>query len=91
YHYKWLLAMGGIHFQRVDDIEERTYSLDNNKDLGIDEGYSFTGRLVFMPLYKDMNKGLHVGLAGSYRTPKTDAEAAGTMRYSTRSLTSINR
>ncbi len=91
FNYKWLLAIGGVYFQKVDDIEERTFSLDNNKDFGVDEGYSFTGKLVFMPLYHDMNRGIHLGVAGSYRTPKTDAEVAGTLRYSTRSLTSINR
>ncbi len=91
YHYKWLMAHGGLYFQKVDDIEERTFSLDNNKNFGTDEGYSLTGKLVLMPFYNDLNKGLHLGIAGSYRTPKTDAEAPGTVRYSTRSLSSINR
>ncbi|MDP2424321.1 MAG: porin [Bacteroidales bacterium] len=91
YNYKWLLAIGGIHFQAVDDLEERTFSKNNNKDFGTDEGYSLTGKLVFMPFYNDFNKGLHFGVAGSYRTPKSDAEVPGTLRYSTRSLTSINR
>ena len=91
YNRDWLLAIGGIYFQKVDDIEERTFSLDNNKDFGVDEGYSLTGKLVFMPFFDDPSKGLHLGVAGSYRTPKSDAEVAGTVRYSTRSLTSINR
>lgn len=87
----WLLGIGGIHFQDIGGLEERTFSTDNNKDFGVDEGVSFTGKLVAMPLYKDVNKGLHLGVAGSYRTPKTDAEVRNTIRYSTRSLTSINR
>lgn len=91
YNYKWLLAIGGVHFQAVDDLEERLFSKDNNKDFGVDEGSSLTGRLVFNPLYKNNNKGLHFGVAGSYRTPKSDAEVVGTLRYDTRSLTSINR
>lgn len=91
YQRNWLLFIGGIHFQKVDDLEERIFSKDNNKDFGMDEGYSLTGRLVFNPFYKDLEKGLHFGLAGSYRTPKTDAEVAGTLRYDTRSLSSINR
>jgi phosphate-selective porin OprO/OprP len=91
YQKNWLLFIGGIHFQKVDDLEERIFSKDNNKDFGMDEGYSLTGRLVFNPFYKDLEKGLHFGLAGSYRTPKTDAEVAGTLRYDTRSLSSINR
>jgi phosphate-selective porin OprO and OprP len=87
----WLLFIGGIHFQAVDDPEERLFSKDNNKDYGIDEGVSWTGRLVTMPFFDDPYKGLHFGVAGSYRTPKTDAEVPGTLRYDTRSLTSINR
>ncbi len=91
YNRNWLLFIGGVHFQKVDDIEERQFSLDNNKDYGIDEGYSFTGKLVAMPFWNDVNKGLHFGVSGSYRTPKSDAEVPGTIRYSTRSLSSINR
>jgi phosphate-selective porin OprO and OprP len=91
YPKNWLLLIGGIHFQAVDDPEERLFSKDNNKDSGTDEGVSFTGKLVAMPFYNDPYKGLHFGVAGSYRTPKTDAEVPGTLRYSTRSLTSINR
>ncbi|HAH59919.1 MAG: porin [Lentimicrobium sp.] len=91
YSKKWLFGMGGIHFQDIGDLEERTFSKDNNKDYGVDEGVSFTGKLVGMPFYDDLTKGLHLGLAGSYRTPKSHAEIRGTERYSTRSLTSINR
>ncbi len=91
YNWNWLFAMGGVHFQAVDDIDERTFSLDNNKDYGLDEGYSLTGKVVAMPWYNDTEKGLHIGAAYSYRTPKTDSEIPGALRYSTRSLTSINR
>jgi phosphate-selective porin OprO/OprP len=97
YNREWLFTSGGIHFQAVDDLEERTFSKDHNKDGGIDEGYSLTGKLVIMPWFSDVNKGLHIGIAGSYRTPRTDAEVwdyatqRGSIRYSTRSLSSINR
>jgi phosphate-selective porin OprO/OprP len=91
YNYNWLLAIGGVYFQNVSDLEERTYSVDNNKDFGTDEGYSLTGKLVFMPLYNKSGYGIHIGAATSYRTPKTDAEIPGSVRYSTRSLTNINR
>ena len=91
YNRQWLYGMGGIHFQNVGGLEERVFSEDNNKDFGYDEGVSFTGKLVAMPFYSDFTKGLHVGISGSYRTPKSDAEIRGTERYSTRSLTSINR
>lgn len=91
YSKNWLFGMGGIHFQDIGGLEERTYSEDNNKDYGFDEGVSFTGKLVAMPYYNNKNLGLHFGIAGSYRTPKSDAEIRGTERYSSRSLTSINR
>lgn len=91
YYKDWLLFLGGVHFQDIGGLEERTYSTDSNKDLGTDEGYSFTGRLALMPWYDNPDYGLHFGFAGSYRTPTTDAEIPGSVRYSTRSLTSINR
>lgn len=91
YNKNWLFGMGGIHFQTVGGLEERIFSEDNNKDYGYDEGVSFTGKLVAMPFYSDYNKGLHFGVAGSYRTPKSHAEIRGAERYSVRSLTSINR
>jgi len=86
-----LFATGGIFFQEVGGLEERIFSEDNNKDFGTDEGYSLTGKFVLMPGYANTDAGLHFGAAGSYRTPKTDSELAGAVRYSTRSLTSINR
>jgi len=86
---KWMTT-GGVFFRTVGDAEEVTYSKDNNKDNGIDEGYSFTGRLVVNPiLNKDMM--LHIGAAGSYRTPKTHLEVPNSYRYSTRSYSAINR
>jgi phosphate-selective porin OprO/OprP len=89
----WLYTSGGVHFQGVDDAEERLFSKDNNKDFGMDEGYSLTGKVVFMPWASDPDKGLHFGAAGSYRTPKTTTEYGyeNTIRYSVRSLSSINR
>jgi len=91
YQRNWFFMNGGVFFQTVGGLEERVFSEDNNKDFGVDEGYSLTGRIVLMPLYKSSDKGIHIGLAGSYRTPKSDAEIPGSVRYSTRSLTSINR
>jgi len=91
YHKNWFFGMGGIHFQDISGLEERTFSIDNNKEYGYDEGVSITGRWVVMPFFNDMSSGLHLGIAGSYRTPKSDAEIHGTERYSSRSLSSINR
>lgn len=91
YQKKWFLAIGGIHFQDIGGVEERTFSKDNNKDYGMDEGYSFTGKIVGMPFYNNPKYGIHIGAAASYRTPLSSEEVIGAMRYSTRSLTSINR
>ncbi len=84
------LVVGGIHFNPQGEYEEVEFSQDQNKDYGIDEGYSLTGRAVFRPII-DQEKVLHLGVAGTYRTPKTSTEVPNTFRYSTRSHTSINR
>lgn len=84
------LVSGGVHFNTVGGAEEVELSQDANKDDGQDEGYSFTGRVVYRPIM-DKDKVLHFGVAGSYRTPKTTAEIPNSFRYSTRSYSSINR
>lgn len=84
------LLTGGVHFNTIGDLEEVTYTQDFNKDQGLDEGYSFTGRAVFNPVL-DNDKVLHLGIAGSYRTPKTNIEIPNSFRFSTRQYSSINR
>jgi len=84
------LLIGGLHFQEIGELEQITFSKDANKDNGINEGYSLTGRAVYRPIRKE-NMVLHLGVAGSYRTPKTDLEVPNSYRLSTRALTSINR
>lgn len=91
YSNKWFFTVGGVHFQDIGGLEERVFSKDHNKDFGVSEGYSYTGKIVLMPWYNDADKGMHFGLAASYRKPTTDAEIAGSIRYDVRSLTSINR
>lgn len=93
YNYKWLMTEVGLHGQVIDGQETRTYVEDNNKDFGNGPGYSYTGKFVIMPFYESRDMGLHIGAAASYRTPKTDVAPAefGTVRYSTRNATSINR
>jgi len=87
------LAAGGVFFQEVEDAEMRTFVEDNNKDYGRDEGVSFTGKLAIQPFKTNKEYGGHLAYAASYRQPKTSVEAAeyGGIRYSTRSLSSINR
>lgn len=84
------LLTAGVHFNTIGELEEVTFSQDANKDFGVDEGYSYTGRAVFRPIIDD-EKVLHLGVAGSYRTPKSTAEVIGSYRFSTRSISTINR
>lgn len=86
-------ASGGVFFQQVAGAEEVANVQDNNKDYGRGTGESFTGKLVIRPLYKYTDRGLHIGGAVSYRTPKShDAPGDfGGVRYSMRNSTSINR
>ena len=89
YQDKWL-AIVGVHFQDIGELEAKDFSQDANKYLGTDEGYSLTGRFVYRPLIDD-EKVIHLGAAASYRTPKTDLEIPDSYRASTRSHSSINR
>lgn len=93
YNRNKLLLIGGVFFQEIQDQELATYVEDNNKDYGRDQGISLTGKIVFQPLGIQEKYGLHLAYAYSYRQPKTDVEPAeyGGIRYSTRSLSNINR
>ncbi len=93
YSAPWFLAAGGVFFQEIKDLETLTWVEDNNKDFGRDQGYSLTGKLILQPFGDNKNYGIHAAYAYSYRTPKTSVAPAeyGTARYSTRSLSSINR
>lgn len=90
---KWgskYLVVGGVHFNDVENLEVTTYTQELSKNSGVDEGYSLTGKFVFRPINKD-NKVIHIGVSGSYRTPKTSWEFPNTLRISTRDMTNINR
>lgn len=93
YEKNWFYGSAGVFFQILDNLETLTYVEDNNKDYGRDQGYSFTGKAVFHPLYKHTDKSIHIGFGASYRTPKTDMATTefGGSRYSTRNATAINR
>ncbi|HHU27423.1 MAG TPA: porin [Bacteroidales bacterium] len=86
-------ASGGLFFQEVAGIEEIENVQDNNKDYGRGPGYSLTGKMVLRPFNKRIDRGLHIGGAISYRTPKSHDSPSdyGGMRFSTRNSTSINR
>jgi phosphate-selective porin OprO/OprP len=85
-----LLIAGGVHFQDVGDDEVTLATKDNNKDLGVDEGFAFTGKVVYMPWSARSDRGLHFALATSRRTPTTD-DVAGAMRFNTRVVTKTNK
>lgn len=92
--YKWLYYSAGVHFQIIDSGETALNVQNNNKDYGRNQGVSFTGKLVFNPLYNmGVDRGIHIGGGASYRTPKTDVLPAewGTSRFNTRNATAINR
>jgi len=89
YDFSRFLVAGGVHFQDVGGWEEVQVRKDNNSALGQSEGYSFTGKLVYMPFLND-ERGLHLGAAASYRTPKT-TDQLNAVRFDVRTNTSINR
>ena len=89
-------ASAGVFGPELKDAEAQTLMEDGNKDKSLNEGLSYTGKVVFRPLHKMTNGSLHIGAALSYREPKTtggDLEDAlwGFARYSTRNGTNINR
>ncbi len=89
-----LWASFGVFGPELKGAEEQVYMEDNNKDYGMSEGLSYTGKLVWRPLHKMDNGSLHIGAAFSYRDPKTtstDGLGNSPIRYSTRNSTSINR
>ncbi len=86
----WLSA--GVFGPELKGAEEQTFMEDGNKDYGLNEGLSYTGKVVWRPLHKMSNASLHLGAAVSYREPKlTSTDGYNAIRYSTRNSTSINR
>ena len=83
-------GFGGVYFQDTGDNDVVVAREDNNEATGRDEGYSLTGKLIWRKQNKDQSSGIHFGAATSYRTPKTD-DVLGTMRFSARAVTYINR
>jgi phosphate-selective porin OprO and OprP len=90
YDFPRLLAVAGVHFQDVGDWEVVQARKDNNTNFGQSEGYSFTGKLVHTPFFNTAERGMHLGVAGSYRTPKTQ-DRLDAIRFDVRTNTSINR
>lgn len=87
-----IFASGSILFQEIENQETRTYVEDHNKLAGMDEGLSYVGKIVFRPV-NEATKGIHIGVAGIYREPKTSDEygSLNYTRFSCRNTTNINR
>jgi phosphate-selective porin OprO and OprP len=89
YYRPYVIAVGGIHFQPAGDYEV----VQNRKDnyaAGHNEGYSFTGKITGLPFYHQKDRGLHLAVSGSYRTPKTHDDIDN-VRFDARSNININR
>lgn len=65
---------------------------DQNKSKGTNAGWSVTGRFAWAPIKKDRMV-LHLGVAGSYRTPKIQeiGDPENSFRYGENAETEINR
>jgi len=79
---------GGIFSSEIAN----TLMQDENKSKGTSAGYSITARFAYTPIKKDKQV-LHLGIAGSYRTPKIQelGDPSNAYRYNSRAETSINR
>ncbi len=90
---KRYFVSGGVFFQEIKDSETLGYVEDNNKDFGRSQGISLTGKFVLQPFGANTDYGVHLAYGYSYRQPKTDVDPKeyNSIRYSTRSLSKINR
>ena len=70
YAYKWFWASAGVFGPELKDAEAQGFMEDYNKDFGMSEGLSYTGKLVFRPI-NTKDASLHIGGAFTYRDPKT--------------------
>ncbi len=88
---RFYTVVGGVHFQDLGGFEESDISQSHNKSKGMDEGVSYTGRAIARYISLDHSFVFHLGGGYSYRTPKTSWENSDAYRYSTRTLSNINR
>jgi len=70
YATKYVWASAGVFGPELKDAEAMGFMQDYNKDYGMSEGLSYTGKLVFRPI-NNKDASLHLGAAVSYRNPKT--------------------
>ena len=70
YAHKYIWASAGVFGPELKDAEAMGFMQDYNKDFGMTEGLSYTGKLVLRPI-NNKDASLHIGGAFSYRQPKT--------------------
>jgi phosphate-selective porin OprO/OprP len=70
YAQKYFWASAGVFGPELKDAEAQGFMEDYNKDFGMSEGLSYTGKLVIRPI-NNKDASLHIGGAFSYRNPKT--------------------
>ena len=70
YAHKYFWVSAGVFGPELKDSEAQGFMEDYNKDFGMSEGLSYTGKLVARPI-NNKDASLHIGAAFSYRDPKT--------------------
>ena len=70
YAHKYIWASAGVFGPELKDAEAMGFMQDYNKDYGMSEGLSYTGKIVARPI-NNKDASLHIGGAVSYRKPKT--------------------
>ena len=70
YAHKYFWASAGVFGPELKDAEAMEFMQDYNKDFGMSEGLSYTGKIVARPINNE-DASLHIGAAYTYRDPKT--------------------
>ncbi len=83
WRHNWIYASAGTFFRKLGGPTLP-------EEAGVDQGMSYTGKLVFNPFWRSEDYGLHLGGGLSYRTPKTDGDAYDGFRYSSTNSSSVN-
>ena len=70
YAHKYFWLSAGVFGPELKDAEAMGFMQDYNKDFGMSEGLSYTGKIVARPINNE-DASLHIGAAYTYRDPKT--------------------
>ncbi|MBR5925049.1 MAG: hypothetical protein IKZ60_06245 [Bacteroidales bacterium] len=91
YYSKGVFLNLGIMGPEIEGEETRSFVEESSKGAGPDEGLTYTFKGIYQPGWNKDDWGMHLGVAASYREPKTSDETYGKMRYSARNSTNIHR